>query len=259
MDWNFVDWPTNYVDGQPIEKKEDSATGVVYLARVTMQKIIPFLQEFGQDTAIAEDVLRRLKNSTASVKKYKQIAGLGVWAGDLSDNNKKILLEGGARGLSTFMSYPILTGVASYGEYETALSMMKEYYGGMLSVGATSFWEDFDLDWIQNCFRIDEMPVEGKEDVHGDKGAFCYLGFRHSLCHGWSAGVIPYLYETVVGIQQIGSGETQFKIQPHLSGLKHVKAAYPTKYGKIIVEHTLQADGSVATQVTAPKEITIVK
>jgi hypothetical protein len=206
---------------------------------------------------VAEDILRRLKASTAEVKKYKQIAGLGVWAGDLSENNKKVLLDGGARGLSTFMSYPILTGVATYGEYEKALMMMKEYYGGMLSVGATSFWEDFDLDWIENCFRIDEMPVAGKEDVHGDKGAFCYLGFRHSLCHGWSAGVIPYLYETVVGVQQVGVGEKQFRIQPNMSGLKHIKASYPTKFGNIEIEHNLQADGSVKTDVTAPQEIEI--
>ena len=257
MDWNFIDWPTNYGEGQPIEKKEDSRTGVAYLARVTMQKIIPMLQEFGQDTAVAEDILRRLLQSTAQVKKYKQIAGLGAWSGDVSENNKKVLLEGEAKGLSTFMSYPILKGVAAYGEYEAALSMMKEYYGGMLSVGATSFWEDFDLDWLENCFRIDEMPVEGKVDIHGDKGAFCYLGFRHSLCHGWSAGVIPYLYETVVGVEQIGAGEKAFRITPHMSGLKHVKASYPTKFGNIEIEHTLQADGSVKTNVTAPKEVEI--
>ena len=257
MEWNFIDWPTNYVEGQPIEKKYDSATGVAYLARVTMQKIIPMLQDFNQDTAVAEDILRRLLKSTVEVKKYKQIAGLGAWSGDLSENNKKVLLEGGAKGLSTFMSYPILQGVAAYGEYENALSMMKDYYGGMLSVGATSFWEDFDLEWLENAYRIDEMPVAGKVDIHGDKGAFCYLGFRHSLCHGWSAGVIPYLYETVVGIEQIGVGETQFRITPHMSGLKHIKASYPTKFGNIEVEHTLQADGSVKTDVTAPKEITI--
>ena len=258
MNWNFIDWPTNYGEGQPIEKKYDSATGVAYLARATMQKVIPFLQDFGQDTAVAEDILRRLKTSTAQVKKYKQIAGLGAWSGDLSENNKKVLLDGGAKGLSTFMSYPILQGVAAYGEYEAALSMMKEYYGGMLSVGATSFWEDFDLEWLENCFRIDEMPVEGKVDIHGDKGAFCYLGFRHSLCHGWSAGVIPYLYETVVGVQQIGVGETCFSIKPNMSGLKHIKASYPTKFGNIEIEHTLQADGSVKTDVTAPKEVKIV-
>ena len=257
MEWNFVDWPTNYVGGEPIEKKEDSAVGVAYLARVAMQKIMPFLQDFGEEISLCQDILRRLESTTAQVKKYKQIAGLGVWAGDVSENNKNILLAGGAKGLSTFMSYPILTGVAAYGEYERALSMMKEYYGGMLSVGATSFWEDFDIEWLENCSRIDEMSQEGKVDIHGDKGAFCYLGFRHSLCHGWSAGIIPYLFETVVGVKNVGVGEKKFEIKPNMSGLKHIKASYPTKFGNIEIELT-QTETGVEKIVNAPKEIEII-
>ena len=66
--------------------------------------------------------------------------------------------------------------------------MMKEYYGAMLDKGATTFWEDFDIEWAENSCRIDELPKDGEKDIHGDFGAFCYKGFRHSLCHGWSAG-----------------------------------------------------------------------
>ena len=35
--------------------------------------------------------------------------------------------------------------------------------------------------------------------MHGDNGAHCYSGFRHSLCHGWSAGPVPFLAEAVLG------------------------------------------------------------
>jgi hypothetical protein len=65
----------------------------------------------------------------------------------------------------------------------------------MLDVGATSFWEDFDIEWTRGSSRIDEPPREGEKDIHGDYGAFCYVGFRHSLCHGWSAGVIGFMKE----------------------------------------------------------------
>ena len=259
FDWNFVDWPTNYVEGEPLEKKEDSAVGIAYLMQITMQKIIGFLSDFGEDISLCEDILRRLGKANLQVKRYKQIAALGVWAGDASPNNKEKLLAGGARGLSTFMSYPILTAVASYGEYEEALSMMKEYYGGMLSVGATTFWEDFDLDWLENCSRIDEMLQEGKTDIHGDKGAFCYLGYRHSLCHGWSAGVVPYLVETVAGIKPVGVGMRKIKIEPKLSGLEYVKVNYPTPFGTLQVEHRLQPDGRTVTSVSAPAGLEIVK
>ncbi len=259
FDWNFVDWPTNYVGGEPIEKKEDSAVGVAYLMQITMRKIIGFLSDFGEDVSLCQDILRRLERADLQVKRYKQIAALGVWAGDNSLNNKEKLLAGGARGLSTFMSYPILTAVASYGEYEEALSMMKEYYGGMLSVGATTFWEDFDLDWLENCGRIDEMPQEGKVDIHGDKGAFCYLGYRHSLCHGWAAGVVPYLVETVAGIKPMGVGMRKIKIEPKLSGLEYVKVKYPTPFGVLSIEHRLQPDGRTVTSVSAPAGLEIVQ
>ena len=72
---------------------------------------------------------------------------------------------------------------------------MKEYYGGMLSVGATTFWEDFDIEWLNNSARIDEVVSNDKKDIHGDFGDHCYKGFRHSFCHGWSSGVIRFIME----------------------------------------------------------------
>ena len=90
--------------------------------------------------------------------------------------------------MSTFMSYEILSAAGSFGEYDAAMKMLKDYYGGMLSLGATTFWEDFDLRWKKNAARIDEIPGPGQKDVHGDYGAFCYKGFRHSFCHGWASG-----------------------------------------------------------------------
>ena len=255
--WNFVDWPTNYADGEPIEKKFDSATGVAYLIKIALTKITTFLKDYEQDTALCEELLRRLENNPCIVKKYKQVAGLGVWSGDVSDTNKDILLSNGAKGLSTFMSYPILSGVAAFGEYEAALSMLKEYYGGMLSVGATSFWEDFDIEWLENAGRIDEMPQPGKVDIHGDKGAFCYVGFRHSFCHGWSAGVIPYLVETVLGVKVVEKGMKKLTVTPHLSGLTQVKGVVPTPYGGVEIEHILQENGEIKTTVVAPKEVIV--
>lgn len=258
FDKNFVDWPTNYVEGEPIEKKHDSETGVAYLIKIAMTKIIPFLRDYGEEVSLCEDILRRLGNRTFKVCKYKQIAGIGVWAGDKSENNKEILFKDGAKGLSTFMSYPILTAVSAYEEYETALNMMKEYYGGMLSVGATTFWEDFDLEWLKGAGRIDEMPKANEVDIHGDKGAFCYIGYRHSFCHGWSAGVIPYLIETVLGVKITEKGMRKITIQPHLSGLKYVKGCIPTPYGLLIIEHKLLDDGRVESNISAPKDIAIV-
>ena len=63
----------------------------------------------------------------------------------------------------------------------------------MLAVGATTFFEDFDLKWRQHSSVLDELPDIGQKDIHGDFGAHCYVGFRHSLCHGWASGVIAFI------------------------------------------------------------------
>jgi hypothetical protein len=257
--FNFIDWPSlDPANGDSV-KGRDSAVGMAYLTAIGVQCAKELLIACEEDIATCQAILAKLAKACHTVEKYKQIAALGVLAGDKSENNKQVLLAGGARGLSTFMSYPILTAVASYGEYETALSMMKEYYGGMLSVGATSFWEDFDLDWLENACRIDELPKEGQVDIHGDKGAFCYKGFRHSFCHGWSAGVIPYLLETVAGVCPVGVGMKKFTVKPNMSGLKNIKVTCPTAYGVMRIEHALQADGNIKTTVDAPDGVEIVK
>lgn len=255
---NFIDWPSNYVRGGDIAKKHDCLAGVAYLTKLSLEKTKVFLLENGEPTDLCEKLLLRLANGSFEVRKYKQVAGLGVLAGDRSENNKDVLLRNGAHGLSTFMSYFILSAVAAYGEYDTALQMMKEYYGGMLSVGATTFWEDFDIDWLRNAGRLDALPENGKSDIHGDNGAFCYVGFRHSLCHGWSSGVIPYLVETVAGVRFIGTGMKKAEITPHLSGLKYVKLTVPTVHGNMTVTHNLLENGKVQTQVDAPPCIEVI-
>ena len=43
------------------------------------------------------------------------------------------------------------------GRTAEALRDMKEYYGAMLKLGATTFWEDFDLEWTRNAYGIDQL------------------------------------------------------------------------------------------------------
>lgn len=86
-----------------------------------------------------------------------------LMAGIGDEKDVKLILENGAEGLSTFMSYYILDSIAERGYGAEALGMMKEYYGKMLELGATTFWEDFDVKWAENAGRIDEIPTSGKK------------------------------------------------------------------------------------------------
>lgn len=127
----------------------------------------------------------------------------------------------------------------------------------MLKLGATSFWENFDIDWLQNAAPIDRLPRAGEVDVHASYGRFCYTGFRHSLCHGWASGPTAWLSRHVLGVEFLEAGGKKIRIRPHLGDLKWVEGTYPTPYGEIHLRHEICADGSVKTTVQAPDEIEI--
>lgn len=142
------------------------------------------------------------------LSKFKICCSLCVLAGieDAGKINKEILSVGGVRGMSTYLGSYILTAVVQAGEFNKALECIREYWDGMLSLGATTFWEDFDINWIKNAVPIDRMRKEGEIDVHGSYGRYCYVGYRHSLCHGWASGPIGWLTEHVLGIKIIKAG-----------------------------------------------------
>lgn len=73
--------------------------------------------------------------------------------------------------------------------------------------------------WAKNASQIDEIPEDGKSDVHGDNGAFCYKGFRHSLCHGWASAPTAFLAGEVLGIHILSSGCKKVEIKPNLGTL----------------------------------------
>ena len=150
--------------------------------------------------------------------------------------------------------------MSAAGETQRALDTVRDYWGGMLDMGATSFWEDFNLAWTNNAFRIDSMPVAGKKDVHGDYGDYCYVGFRHSLCHGWSAGPASWCINRVLGIRPLDVGCRTVEVNPSLGDLKWAEGAMALPGGgKVFVRAERTADGEVKTVVNAPDGVKIVK
>ena len=256
----FIDWPTHFEDGDPDEDKRlDEITGTHALTVYAIKKAKELFGVLGEDTKECDNVLNRLLKTEYKVKKYKQISALKLVAGIGDKSDADLIVNGGAKGMSTFMSYFILKGAVDYGYQTESIEMLKDYYGAMLNLGATSFWEDFDVAWAQNAGRIDRKPTKGKDDIHGDFGAFCYKGFRHSFCHGWASGVAPFLMNIVAGIEIVKAGCEEIRINPRLGSLTHVKVDYPTPYGILKVEHTRRDDGSVETKVDAPNGVKIVK
>jgi len=171
---------------------------------------------------------------------------------DAATINRDILAIDPNRGLSTFYGYYVLQARALAGDYTGALDLIRTYWGGMIDMGATTFWEGFEIDWMPDSTPIDELPGSGKRDIHADFGDWCYKGLRHSLCHGWAAGPTAWLMEHVLGITPASPGFETVSIRPNLGDLEWAKGTFPTPHGIITVEHRRQNDGSIETSVGLP-------
>jgi len=189
----------------------------------------------------------------------KQAAALMALAGLMTpkEANTQFLSVNGGHGFSTFYGYYMLRAMALSGNYQGALHVIRTYWGAMLDLGATTFWEDFNLDWLPNAAGIDELVPTGKKDIHGDYGAYCYEGFRHSLCHGWASGPTAWLSEYVLGVEVLAPGCRVIRITPHLGDLKWVEGTFPTPYGIISIRHERTEDGRIISRIDAPDEITL--
>jgi hypothetical protein len=202
------------------------------------------------------DAVNRLRKNIPEHNNSKQAAALLAIAGLISPASaNNVISTDGAKNFSTFYGYYMLEAKALAGDFDGAMKNINEYWGAMLDYGATTFWEDFNLDWLKNASRIDELVPDGKDDLHGDFGAYCYLGFRHSLCHGWASGPTAWLSRYVLGIIPLEPGFKKVKIEPHLGSLTFAEGTFPTPYGVIKVKHVKQADGSVTSSVVLPKGI----
>jgi len=189
----------------------------------------------------------------------KQAAALMALSGLMSpaEANVKYLSVNGGHGFSTFYGYYMLRAMAMADNYQGALDIIRTYWGGMLDMGATTFWEDFNLNWLPDAAGIDELVPYGKKDIHGDFGAYCYEGFRHSLCHGWASGPTSWLSEYVLGVQVVEPGCRIVRITPHLGDLEWAEGTFPTPYGVISIRHERTPEGRILSYIDAPDEITL--
>ncbi|MCC2671123.1 MAG: glycoside hydrolase family 78, partial [Armatimonadetes bacterium] len=186
----------------------------------------------------------------------KQANALLVLAGtaNAAETNRSILSRDPNNGLSTFYGYYILQARAQAGDYQGCLDLIRTYWGGMLDRGATTFWEGFELDWTKGSSRIDELPQAGQKDLHADFGDYCYVGLRHSLCHGWAAGPTAWLSEHVLGIAPEKPGFESIRVTPHLGDLQWAEGAVPTPHGLLRVRHEKKG-GKVSTEIDAPSDV----
>lgn len=255
-DSRFLDWPSS-------PNTEGVEAGYRALLCWALQDGAKLCSLLGNEAKAQKcmEIENRLKKKVLPPNHLKQAAALMAISGlmDTETAARDFLLPGGPKGFSTFYGYYMLEALAMAGHYEEAMEIISKFWGGMLDMGATTFWEDFDLDWTKNAGRIDDFVPEGKKDIHGDYGGYCYVGYRHSLCHGWASGPTAWLSNHVLGVEILEPGCKKVRITPHLGKLQWAEGTYPTPYGQIRIRHEKQADGTVKSSIKTPRGVRVMK
>lgn len=257
--FRFVDWPS---EGDPVAIHA-GLQGILCMGLEAGGKLCRILGEDGVAELCEAKVAQLRDAGVPDTNGNKRAAAMlllsGIAKGADADALVKMIKETGAQGMSTFLGFYVLNALSEQNETTAALEIIRTFWGAMLSRGATTFWEDFSMDWLEGTGRIDELVKPGEKDIHGDFGAYCYKGFRHSLCHGWASGPAAYLSRYVLGIEVLKPGCKKVRICPDLGDLDFAEGTYPTPYGVIRVRHEKDEAGKIVSEIDAPAEVEIVR
>ncbi|WP_293312054.1 amylo-alpha-1,6-glucosidase [Pedobacter sp. UBA5917] len=117
-----------------------------------------------------------------------------------------------------YMRFYELEALCAMGEQSYVLKEMKNYWGGMLKLGATSFWEEYNPEKK----GTEHLEMYGRP-------------FGKSLCHAWGASPIYLLGKYYLGVQPTAPGYETYTIEPNLGGLAWMEGKVPTANGDISV------------------------
>jgi hypothetical protein len=237
--WLYVDWSPELNGDTPETRR---ATTLEF--ERAYREAAFMLLELG-DSANADKYEARAKEIQAAAQKYLLDPATGAFGPRWQTNAaavisgtampdqynaiwKNVLSQvgnGDTRGwiISPYYNYYVIRAMAEMGHRDAALKWIRQYWGGMVNEGATSFWEGYDPSWY-------------REDFHASLQADNRSGYFVSLAHGWSAGPTAWLMEQVLGIQPTGAGYSTVDIRPDLVDLDWARGGEPTPHGLLKVD-----------------------
>lgn len=129
------------------------------------------------------------------------------------------LLSDAAPAITTpYMRFYEMDALLRAGRTREVLEGVRAYWGGMLDLGATSIWEQFD-------------PNETGDEHYAMYGR----PFGRSLCHCWGAGPVYLCGRHILGVAPTAPGYAQYEVRPNPGDLRRVEGAVPTPDGSLSV------------------------
>ncbi|MCA1808141.1 MAG: alpha-L-rhamnosidase C-terminal domain-containing protein, partial [Kiritimatiellia bacterium] len=154
---------------------------------------------------------------------------LAVLAGVATDGQRKSLVENVLMNQAVpavgtpYMRSLEVSALAGCGQRAAMLEVVRNYWGGMLRAGATSFWERYNSD----AGADDHLAMYNRP-------------YGASLCHAWSTGPVFLLIRELFGLEPLAPGWSRFALQPAGCGLRSIKADVPTPHGTIRLKQDMR-------------------
>jgi hypothetical protein len=118
-----------------------------------------------------------------------------------------------------YMRFYELETLCMMGYQTQVLGEMKDYWGGMIREGATSFWEKYNPEET----GVQHLAMYGRP-------------YGKSLCHAWGASPIYLIGKYFLGVSPTKPGYEEYEVRPVLGGLEWMQGDVPTPFGLIHVE-----------------------
>ena len=135
-----------------------------------------------------------------------------------------------------YMQFYEMEALLKLGRHDDVLKGIRSYWGGMLDLGATSFWELYNPEEKGAA----HMAMYGRP-------------YGRSACHAWGASPVYLLGRYYLGVEPTSPGFATYTVKPVLGGLDWMEGKVPTPVGPVSVS----VKGNVVTVVGCGGEGTL--
>ncbi len=235
-DWVFIDWAdidktgevsfqqllmARSLEAMAVSASLASDTGYALHCRELSEQMKQKIMEvFWSEEK--NGLLHNRKNGVVSDKVTRYANMFAILFGYVSEETKAkirdhVILNNNILKITTpYMKFYEPAALCEIGEKEKALDFVRDYWGGMLKLGATSIWEAYD-----------------PEQVGDDHYAMYGRPFGKSLCHAWGANPVYLFGKYLLGVKPTAPGYASYLIEPSLAGLEWIEGKVPTPAGDL--------------------------
>ena len=127
-----------------------------------------------------------------------------------------------------YMRFYELEALCRAGLQADVLHEIRDYWGGMLREGATTFWEKYNPE-----FSVGLDPLPAGASPRAPHLTMYGRPYGKSLCHAWGASPVYLLGRYYLGVEPTAPGYSAWIAKPVLADLEWMRGDVPTPFGPI--------------------------